>query len=166
MVKPQRLSLATSAVPCCRVAEIPGLRSLGVCLPWLPPAWSPASHTLLTACGPHLPRSAPVHALLRACCLQSKHAAQRALLRNGEQLSASCMVGVKPLDAAHRAAVEKAGAAGGSAGAGAPSFAVAFPKPQQQRPYTLDASAAGSGAVVPLASKGVTQRLKEFVLGW
>lgn len=70
------------------------------------------------------------------------------------------MVGVKPLDAQHRAAVEKAGGAGG---AGA-SFAIAFPKPQQQRPYTLEA-AAGGGAVVPLATKGLSQRVFEFVFG-
>ena len=93
--------------------------------------------------------------------LQNKHAAQRALLRSGDQLSASCMVGVKPLDSAHRQAVDKAGS-GGGAGAG---FAMAFPKPQPQRPYTL-AAGAGSGAVVPLAAKGLTQRVKEFVLGW
>ena len=42
---------------------------------------------------------------------------------------------------------------------------MAFPKPQPQRPYTL-AAGAGSGAVVPLAAKGLTQRVKEFVLGW
>lgn len=94
---------------------------------------------------------------------QNKHAAQRALLRNGEQLSACCMVGVKPLDPAHRAAADRAGP-GGPGGTG-PAFAVAFPKPQQQRPYSLDA-AAGAGGVVPLAAKGVAQRLKEFVLGW
>ena len=96
------------------------------------------------------------------CLLQNKHAAQRALLHNGEQLSATCMVGVKPLDASHRAAVERQ--AGGGAGAGGASFAMAFPKLQQQRPYTLEA-ASGAGAVVPLASKGLAQRVREFVLG-
>ncbi|PRW18392.1 nuclear pore complex NUP35-like [Chlorella sorokiniana] len=91
---------------------------------------------------------------------QNKHAAQRALLHNGEQLSATCMVGVKPLDASHRAAVERqAGGANGGA-----SFAMAFPKLQQQRPYTLEA-ASGAGAVVPLATKGLAQRVREFVLG-
>ena len=95
--------------------------------------------------------------------MQNKHAAQRALLRNGDQLSASCMVGVKPLDAAHRAAVERQ-AGGNGAGSGGASFAMAFPKLQQQRPYTLEA-AAGAGAVVPLATKGLAQRVKEFVLG-
>lgn len=108
----------------------------------------------------------PFHASLAPPFLtapQNKHAAQRALLRNGEQLSACCMVGVKPLDPAHRAAADRAGP-GGPGGTG-PAFAVAFPKPQQQRPYSLDA-AAGAGGVVPLAAKGVAQRLKEFVLGW
>ncbi len=70
------------------------------------------------------------------------------------------MVGVKPLDASHRAAVERqAGAAAGGA-----SFAMAFPKLQQQRPYTLEA-ASGAGAGVPLATKGLAQRVREFVLG-
>lgn len=105
----------------------------------------------------------PTTGLPTLAAQQNKHAAQRALLRNGERLSASCMVGVKPLDPAHRAAVDKAGV--GGTGAAGSTFAVAFPKPQQQRPYTLDA-AAGAGGVVPLAAKGVTQRLKEFVLGW
>ena len=70
------------------------------------------------------------------------------------------MVGVKPLDAAHRAAVDKAG----GAGAGAAGFALAVPKPQQQRPYTL-AAASGGGALVPLASKSLSQRVWEFVVG-
>jgi hypothetical protein len=100
---------------------------------------------------------------LAAPPLQNKHAAQRALLRSGDQLSASCMVGVKPLDSAHRQAVDKAG--GGSGGGAGAGFAMGFPKPQPQRPYTL-AAGAGSGAVVPLAAKGLTQRVKEFVLGW
>lgn len=38
-------------------------------------------------------------------CAQNKYAAQRALQRNGEQLSPSLMVGVKPLDPVHRAAI-------------------------------------------------------------
>lgn len=92
--------------------------------------------------------------------MQNKHAAQRALLRNGDQLSASCMVGVKPLDAQHRAAVER----GGGGGSGAGSFAMAFPKPQAARPYTLEA-AGGGGSVVPLPSKGLSQRVYEFVFG-
>ena len=39
--------------------------------------------------------------------VQNKYAAQRALLRNGEQLSPSLMVGVKPLDPVHRAAIQE-----------------------------------------------------------
>jgi nuclear pore complex protein Nup53 len=39
--------------------------------------------------------------------VQNKWAARRALERNGEQLSASLMIGVKPLDAAHRHAVRQ-----------------------------------------------------------
>ncbi|KAI3435617.1 hypothetical protein D9Q98_001678 [Chlorella vulgaris] len=88
---------------------------------------------------------------------QNKHAMQRALLRNGEQLSASCMVGVKPLDAEHRAAITMVDVAG-------PTFAMTVPKPQQQRPYALGAAASTAG-VVPLATKGLTQRVREFILG-
>lgn len=107
----------------------------------------------------------PCHPTCPSCIAlpQNKHAAQRALLRNGDQLSASCMVGVKPLDAQHRAAVDRAGGTGAGAG-GTASFAMAFPKPQQPRPYTLEA-ASGGGSMVPLPSKGLSQRVYEFVFG-
>lgn len=39
---------------------------------------------------------------------QNKFAAQRALTRNGEQLSPTLIVGVKPLDPRHKAAVVRA----------------------------------------------------------
>lgn len=38
---------------------------------------------------------------------QNKYAAQRALLRDGEQLTPGLVVGVKPVDARHRAAIEQ-----------------------------------------------------------
>ena len=87
----------------------------------------------------------------------SKHAAQRALLRSGEQLSTTCMVGVKALDVSHRAAIEH--------GAGGSGLAMTFPKPAPQlRPYSLGASAAAS-AVVPLPARGTWSKIQEFVLG-
>ncbi|GFH26163.1 predicted protein, partial [Haematococcus lacustris] len=45
---------------------------------------------------------------------QNKFGAQRALLRNGESLLSSLIVGVKPLDVKHRAEVEGVDAAQGS----------------------------------------------------
>lgn len=43
-------------------------------------------------------------ATLCCCVAQDKWAAQRALFRDGEQISRTVMVGVRPLDAAHRQA--------------------------------------------------------------
>eukprot|EP00887_Chlorella_sp_A99_P001551 scaffold8.g1551.t1 len=90
----------------------------------------------------------------------SKYGAQRALLRSGDQLSQSVMVGVKPLDAAHRAAVERV--VGGAAPA---SLALSFPKPAAvaaQRPYAISG---GAAPVVPLPAKGFGAKLAEFILG-
>lgn len=92
---------------------------------------------------------------------QNKHAMQRALLRNGDRLSARVMVGVKPLDPEDSVAVQ---AHVGSSGEDSTSFAVAVPKLQQTRPYTVG-SAAVAGSMLPLASKGLSQRVKEFILG-
>jgi len=90
--------------------------------------------------------------------LQNKHAAQRALLRNGDQLSASCMVGVKPLDAAKVEALEQQ--SGGTSAARPP----ALPKLAASRPYQVTAAASQSG-VVPLASKSAWDKVSEFILG-
>jgi hypothetical protein len=86
---------------------------------------------------------------------------QRALLRNGDRLSARVMVGVKPLDPEHCAAVKARVGSGSVDGA---SFAVAVPKIQHKRPYAVG-SAAGAASMLPLASKGLSQRVKEFILG-
>ena len=45
---------------------------------------------------------------------QNKYASHRALLRNGEHLTPSLVVGVKPLDPRHRSAIEGYDAANGS----------------------------------------------------
>jgi nuclear pore complex protein Nup53 len=90
----------------------------------------------------------------------SRHAAQRALLRDGERLSASCMVGVKPVDPARRAAIERGLAGSGGMG---PATAAALPRPATLRPYSLDSSAAQ--AVVPLSGRSTWSKVTEFVFG-
>jgi hypothetical protein len=90
----------------------------------------------------------------------NRHAAQRALLRSGEQLSAACMVGVKPLDPGRREAMERAGGGGEGAARATP----ALPRAARARPYQLDAAAA-QAAVVPLASKSAWEKVSEFILG-
>lgn len=45
---------------------------------------------------------------------QNKYGAQRALLRNGEQLTPGLIIGVSPLDPRHRAVIESYDAAYGS----------------------------------------------------
>ncbi|GFH25940.1 predicted protein, partial [Haematococcus lacustris] len=72
---------------------------------------------------------------------QNKFGAQRALLRNGESLLSSLIVGVKPLDVKHRAAVEGVDAAQGSTlqgkkypGLGYKRLRDKPPKAQQQQP--------------------------------
>jgi len=88
--------------------------------------------------------------------LQNKHAAQRAMLRNGDQLSSSCMVGVKPLDAAKLESLEKHEAA-------APRVPT-LPKLAASRPYQVSASTSQT-LVVPLASKSAWEKISEFILG-
>lgn len=70
--------------------------------------------------------------------LQNKYAAQRALLRSGDRLSHSVMVGVVPLTGAHRQAVERYLASGSRAGGN--GGALPFPKPPAMRPYLINAN--------------------------
>jgi nuclear pore complex protein Nup53 len=101
----------------------------------------------------------------------NKHAAQRALLRSGDQLSSSCMVGVKPLDAHKREAIERQGGAGpgsnnmnnNTAGGGI-GRGPAVPKLASSRPYQVNAASA-QAAVVPLPSKSAWDKVSEFILG-
>jgi len=102
----------------------------------------------------------------------NKHAAQRALLRSGDQLSSSCMVGVKPLDSGKRDAIERQlggsnSAAGGSSGgfvAGVNRGGPALPKLASSRPYQVN-TASAHAAVVPLPSKSAWEKVSEFILG-
>lgn len=92
--------------------------------------------------------------------VQNKHGAQRALLRNGDQLSVSCMVGVKPVDPLRKQSLEQQLVHGDKAGV----LAMTVPRVARPRPYQLDASAA-EAAVVPLASKSAWEKVSEFILG-
>ncbi|PNH08433.1 Nucleoporin NUP53 [Tetrabaena socialis] len=92
----------------------------------------------------------------RGRCFQNKHGAQRALIRNGEQLTGSLIIGVKPLDPRHRLRVA-------SLQDGPDSPATAYrPKPVPERPYRVEATA---GQRVPQPSRSVLTRVYEFVLG-
>eukprot|EP00775_Hariotina_reticulata_P011821 gene11821-11965_t len=86
---------------------------------------------------------------------QTKYAAQRALLRSGEQLSSTLIVGVKPLEPRFRQMIESHGF-GSSPGR--------HLKPQQApvRPYRVDA---GQAQALPQRSRSLVQKLSEFVLG-
>ena len=93
----------------------------------------------------------------------SKHGAQRALLRNGEQLSQFCMVGVKGLEPAQKAAIHGFMTDGNETTSS--SFMLPIPKPAQStRSYAFDSSA-GASSVVPLCNKSTWQKISELVLG-
>lgn len=86
---------------------------------------------------------------------QTKYAAQRALLRNGEQLSSTLIIGVKQLEQRHREHVETYGSSSSSPG----------PKSITQgpvRPYRVDVTQAQA---LPHRSRTLVQKLSEFVLG-
>ena len=91
--------------------------------------------------------------------LQNKHAAQRALLRSGDQLSMTCMVGVKPLEAGKKELIERQI---GTRTAG--NRGPALPKVAGARSYQVNAAAA-QAAVVPLSSKSAWEKVSEFILG-
>ena len=106
---------------------------------------------------------------------QNKYAAQRALLRNGEIMSPSLIVGVKPLDPRHRRAIDEYSlTSGGMVG-------IADDQRQQQqqafpgfgsgirpaatlpdRPYRIDAAPAGA---MPQPRSSLS-KVVEFVFGF
>lgn len=93
------------------------------------------------------------------CAMQNKHAAQRALLRNGDQLSATCMVGVKGLDPDKVDALER------QTGGDRLHHRIAIPKPSTlSRPYHINASTA-QPSIIPLPSKSAWEKVSEFILG-
>lgn len=92
--------------------------------------------------------------------LQNKHEAQRALLRNGEQLSATCMVGVKRMERSKQLAIDRQ-----SGNAGFPeTLPKAMPKASSTRPYQIHA-AASAVTFVPLSSKSTWDKVMEFIIG-
>lgn len=86
---------------------------------------------------------------------QNKLGAQRALLKNGTQLSPALIVGVKPVDVRHRAAVETY-----QAGPESP-MQLLRPKAVPDRPYQVLAS----GQVVPQPARSLIAKVYEYVLG-
>ena len=89
---------------------------------------------------------------------QNKYAAQRALLRNGEQMSPSLIIGVKPLDPRHRMAIEDYHATGGMEG----QMHVGRPATLPDRPYRIEAMPA---AAMP-QPRSVVSKVYEFVFGF
>jgi len=95
---------------------------------------------------------------------QNKYAAQRALLRNGEQLSSSLIVGVKPLEPKHRLAIEDYHVSGTGTGRGGDGHeqhtggTLTFP----DRPYRIEA--------MPIAAmpqpRSTVSKVVEFVFGF
>jgi nuclear pore complex protein Nup53 len=89
---------------------------------------------------------------------QTKYGAQRALLRSGEQLSSTLIIGVKQLEPQHRALVEAYGAGAN----GSPGPRLRAPQQGPLRPYRVDVSGAQA---LPQRSRTLVQKLSEFVLG-
>jgi nuclear pore complex protein Nup53 len=89
---------------------------------------------------------------------QSPHAAQRALLRSGEQLSSDLFIGVRPLDALHKQKIE----AFTSSSGGSPAPRVSLPS-QPARPYKVDLA---SVPAMPQPSRTLVEKLSHFVLGF
>lgn len=87
---------------------------------------------------------------------QNKYAAQRALLRSGEQLTSTLIIGVKPLDSRHRQAIEGYNAANGS------TMEILRAKALPDRPYRVEAS---QGQQMPQPSRSVVSKVMEYVFG-
>jgi hypothetical protein len=82
----------------------------------------------------------------------NKYGAQRALIRNGDLLSPSLLIGVRPIDPRHRQAL-------GGVDDGALPLR---PKPVLARPYRLQAVP----AAMPARAQGVMGKVWEHVFGF
>lgn len=96
---------------------------------------------------------------------QTRYGAQRALLKGGEQLSSTLIVGVKPLDPKHRQQVDAMG--GGPGGVGSPDGmrvgqGAGVAAAAAARPYRVDAAAA---AALPQRGTSLWDKLQQFVIG-
>lgn len=81
---------------------------------------------------------------------QNKYGAQRALLKNGEQLSRTLIIGVKPMDPRHRPEASEPGTEG-------------LRQPVlPSRSYRVDVA---QSQAMPQPTRSVLQKLSEFVLG-
>ncbi|WIA33242.1 hypothetical protein OEZ86_006384 [Tetradesmus obliquus] len=101
---------------------------------------------------------APLHSNFMHVQYQTKYGAQRALLRSGEQLSSTLIIGVKQLEPQHRALVEAYGSGANSS----PGPRLRAPQQGPLRPYRVDVSGAQA---LPQRSRTLVQKLSEFVLG-
>lgn len=98
-------------------------------------------------------------------CFDTKYAAQRALLRSGQQLSPTCMVGVKEVDDAKRhALMSHMKASSSSRETVATLLSQQGPRmvAEQRRKKMV---AAGEEPVLPLESASMWDKVCEFVLG-
>ena len=105
-------------------------------------------------------------------CFDTKYAAQRALLRSGHQLSPTCMVGVKEIDAGKKERILQSTTAGHSVDAGdddtnttarASSYRPAsFMEAQKKVERKI---VAAEQPVVPLEATSMWEKVCEFVLG-
>ncbi|GAX74822.1 hypothetical protein CEUSTIGMA_g2269.t1 [Chlamydomonas eustigma] len=91
---------------------------------------------------------------------QNKYAAQRALLRNGDLLSVSLIIGVKPPSARHRAAIHEYLAAGGHAEG--QQISISRPQVLQERSYRFQAQT----QVVMPQPRTAMSKVVEFVFGF
>lgn len=93
-------------------------------------------------------------------CFSNKHAAQRALLRSGQQLSPTCMVGVKELDDKKRVALQQR-----VDGTGHPAGRRPLPPVTKSQTEQQGKKCITSEKVVPLDSSSIWDKVCEFVLG-
>jgi len=89
---------------------------------------------------------------------QNKYASQRALLRNGEHLTPTLIVGVKPLDPRHRAAIEGYDAAHGS------PVQVVRPRAAPERPYRVEFGSQAQQQI-PQPSRNMLSKVAQYVFG-
>lgn len=92
--------------------------------------------------------------------LQNKHQAARALARDGTLLAGRVILGVRPLDAAHRS--EAAAVAAGETGASAAGALRSAPPPVPARPYRVDAPSSDG---LPTPAGGPWSKVAQFVFG-
>jgi len=101
----------------------------------------------------------------------NKWAAERALQRNGLEIAPNLIVGVRPIDARHKAAAEAhaGGAGGGLAAAGAASSSSYAPSYAPLRggfQLAASAAAAAAAAPAPASSRSFLAKLGDLLLSF